>query len=193
LTFVLGDAQTSVGGVARIKVESFLESRPYRSFWIDLSTELHLVTGIERLQPSPLIELPGADPLPTFALQPLPNQVADKVCGIYERPPTSPSTRYRDLVDLVLITTHFTLDAHLTRTALISEAQRRGFTLPEQLDPPGPSWATSYRAEASRWGLPEQLRQLTNALHRVGACLEPLLTGQISTGTWMPQEGHWAD
>ena len=66
---------------------------------------------VEHRRPRPVLEVSGVDPLPEFTLYPLPDQVADKICAMYERhgPTATPSSRFRDLVDLVLIVSNFEL------------------------------------------------------------------------------------
>jgi Nucleotidyl transferase AbiEii toxin, Type IV TA system len=140
------------GGAAgvQVPVEVYLEAARLDGFTIDLSTDLHTVARLERTHPTPVVQMPGLPPLPEFVLYPLPDQVADKVCAMYELHGDRelPSTRFRDLVDLVLITMSFPLDAALTTAALASETARRRLTLPDTLTSPGPDWDRGYRAIA---------------------------------------------
>lgn len=160
------------GGVAggTVKVEVHLGGIPYGQFPIDLSTELPFVAKVERYRARPVVELPDVDQLPEFRLYPLPDQVADKVCAMYERHGSDavPSSRYRDLVDLVLITANFELDAGLTAAALTAEARRRGLAPPTRLHAPGAGWESGYRAEARRSSLAPELRELATALLAAG-------------------------
>ncbi|MDV6271812.1 nucleotidyl transferase AbiEii/AbiGii toxin family protein [Rhodococcus globerulus] len=93
---------------------------------IDRSTERVPVGGIDYQLPHPVIEMDELAPMPKFALHSLPQQVSDKVCAMNEQygDLQQPSERYRDLVDLTLIVTTWTLDAALTRTALQRESAR---------------------------------------------------------------------
>jgi Nucleotidyl transferase AbiEii toxin, Type IV TA system len=115
-----------------LRVTCYTGATPFERFTIDLSTQTHVVAKLDRVRPQPVIELAGAEPLPEFVLYPLPDQIADKVCAMYGRygATNMPSTRYRDLVDLVLIATTNELDAMLTIRALRGERARRGCTLP---------------------------------------------------------------
>jgi len=194
-SFVVGRLVTMSGGVAggTVKVEVYLGGIPFGQFPIDLSTELPFVARVERYRPRPVVELPDVDQLPEFRLYPLPDQVADKVCAMYERHGSGavPSSRYRDLVDLVLITANFELDAGLTAEALTAEVRRRGLAPPTRLHSPGAGWESGYRAEARRSSLAPELRELGAALLAAGACLEPLLAGEITAGIWDPADGRW--
>jgi Nucleotidyl transferase AbiEii toxin, Type IV TA system len=83
-SFVVGDPVKMSGGVAgvKVKVETYLGTSLYCPFPIDLSTELPFVAEVEHRRPRPVLEVPGANPLPEFTLYPLPDQVADKVCAM---------------------------------------------------------------------------------------------------------------
>ena len=135
-----------VAGV-KVKVETYLGTNLYCTFPIDLSTVLPFVAEVEHRRPRPVLEVPGIDPLPEFTLYPLPDQVADKVCAMYERhgPTATPSSRFRDLVDLVLIVSNFELDAAQTIRALTAESRRRDLALPARLETPDPTWLDGYR------------------------------------------------
>lgn len=195
LAFVLGSPTAMSGGVAgvQVPVTVYLGATQFERFPIDLSTDLHTVAHVEHVRPAPVVDIPGLSPLPEFVLYPLPDQVADKVCAMYERHGSHqrPSTRYRDLVDLLLIATSLSLDATLTEHALKSESRRRGLDLPDKLIEPGPEWASGYRQTAKDSHLDPTLHDLQSALTRAGACLNPLLSGVLSVGTWSPSAGCW--
>jgi len=110
----------------KVKVDTYLGTTLYCPFPIDLSTELPFVAQVEHRRLRPVLEVPGVDPLPEFTMYPLPDQVADKVCAMYERhgPTATHSSRFRDLVDLVLIVSNFELDAAQTVTALATQSCR---------------------------------------------------------------------
>lgn len=104
----------------------------------------------------------------------------------------TPSTRYHDLVDLLLIIGRFPLDATKTLRALHIQQQRRPrLTLPTAVTAPGPEWARGYRAEARGTSLAPELQHLDAALATLAACLDPLLDGAMPVGTWNPATRHW--
>jgi len=194
-TFVVGPAVRMTGAVVgvQIKVDAYLGANQFARFPIDLSTELPFVARVERRRPLPVLVMPDVAPLPEFTLYPLPDQVADKVCAMYETygGAGAPSSRYRDLVDLVLVAANLQLDARHTIAALTSEAQRRGISLPARVQSPGPGWETGYRAVARRTTLAVELQELPSALLAAGACLDPLLTREVTAGLWEPGERRW--
>ena len=194
--FSVQQAAKMTGGVqgAQVKVDVLLGGRRVARFPIDVSTELSIVGRVDHQRPERVIEVPGlADP-PVVVLYPLPDQVADKVCAMYERhgPDGSiGSTRYRDLVDLVLIITSCQLDGQQTRAALAAESGRRSLTLPTALRSPGSGWASEYPRIARKSTLAPDLQGLEGALTQAGRCLSPLLAGELTGGRWDPRRSAW--
>jgi Nucleotidyl transferase AbiEii toxin, Type IV TA system len=127
-----------------------------------------------------------------YRAYPLVDHVADKVCAIIERhgPTEAPSTRFRDLVDLVAIVLAASVEAEAQMAALRSEAQRRGLQLPTRFAVPDRAlWETGYAAEAGRSLLPTA-RTLDEALATVRPFLDPLLDG-TARGAWDPRNARW--
>lgn len=196
--FVLGGPVLMTGGVAgaRVKVDVYLgAATPFGRFPVDLSTELEMIARVETRQPLPVLEMPDVATLPRFRLYPLPDQIADKVCAMYELHgrTQSPSSRYRDLVDLVLITSNFTLGAADAREAMLAESGRRGLELPNRLRLPSRNWVAGYRSVARGTAVPVQLQEVHAALSAAGQCLDPLLDGHVERGVWDPHAGRWTE
>lgn len=194
LAFVIGDgvAYSRTNPVVEIGVTAYIGAA-YESFPIDLALELHLITTPERIRPVPVTEIPGLGPLPEIVVYPLANQVADKVCAMYERHGQSQtsSSRYRDLIDLALITSSCSLEAELICHALQSERARRKMELPTQMISPGSQWPAGYAAYARKTKINKQFHTIEGALEIVGRCINPLLDGSRSTGRWLPY--GWTD
>jgi hypothetical protein len=101
-----------------------------------------------------------------------------------------PSTRYKDLVDIVAIVISASVDAGPQLTALRSEAERRGITLPTRFSVPDRAlWEGGYVAEAGRSLLPVA-HTLDVALDTVAPFLDPLFDGSAA-GKWDPEHGRW--
>lgn len=195
--FVLGRPAVMTGGVAgaTISVTAYLGTAKFGSFPVDLSTELTIVAAVERQRPLAVIDMPALAPMPEVTLYPLPDQVADKLCAMYERygAALAPSTRWRDLVDLLLIIGNFRLDAEMTLVAMTAEAGRRGMALPGGIVAPSPSWARGYTYLARRTTLPSSVHDLDVALQAAGGCFNPLLGGEVVSGSWDPAAQRWTD
>jgi hypothetical protein len=128
-----------------------------------------------------------------YRAYPLVDHIADKFAAILQRygDLQMPSTRFKDLVDLVAIVTEASVEADAVKVALTSEADRRGIMLPETFDVPDRRlWELGYAAEARRSLLPAA-HSLAEALAAVGAFVDPLLDGTAS-GLWDPGTHRWA-
>ncbi len=195
LTFVIEDGvhYSTVNPVVEVSVTAYIGAR-YGHFPIDLATDLHLLAAPDWIRPQPVVDVPGLPTLPELMVYPLTDQVADKVCAMFELYGQSqgPSSRYRDLLDLALIVSTSELDGRQLALAVASETRRRNVSMPAAMQSPGPNWAAGYAAIARRSRIDEELHELSAALAVVGACLNPILVGARSSGAWSPGLG-WSD
>ncbi|WP_419848020.1 nucleotidyl transferase AbiEii/AbiGii toxin family protein [Candidatus Poriferisocius sp.] len=100
-----------------------------------------------------------------------------------------PSTRYRDLVDLVLIAATQSINAKALHNALMSEYQHRNLCPPAEVTLPSPDWVDGYAAAARQ--APNFAYPTAQAgLKIVKAMLDPILAGRTS-GEWNPRTLEW--
>jgi hypothetical protein len=105
----------------------------------------------------------------------------------------APSSRYRDLADLILLISVEEIDAALLIGALRSREQhaRNPVVLPAAMQVPGPGRSDGYPLEAKRSLLTAHLNRLDDALAHVGTCLNPILAGTVTSGRWNPGAQRW--
>jgi hypothetical protein len=176
----------------RLPVSAYVGATIWMEFHVDLVGSDLRMTGEPEDVPSlarvvmPEVQQHG------YRAYPLVDHIADKVAATVERHGDReiPSTRYRDLVDLVAIVAGASVQAQPQMAALASEALRRRITLPDRFDVPDMElWERGYAAEAGRSLLPIA-RTLDEALAFVRPCLDPLLDG-TATGRWDPERRVW--
>ena len=176
----------------RLPVKAYIGTTTWAAFHADLVGSDVTMTGEPENMPAlarvvmPDLEQHG------YRVYPLVDHVADKVAATFDRygDTEAPSTRYKDLVDLVAIVTETSIKAQAQMTALASEAERRGITLPKHFGVPArDQWERGYAAEARRSLLPAALI-LDEALAIVSPFLDPLLDG-TAVGMWDPKQGRW--
>jgi Nucleotidyl transferase AbiEii toxin, Type IV TA system len=176
----------------RLPVTAYIGATIWAKFRVDLvGPDLQMTGEPEDVPPLARIAMPDVEQH-GYRAYPLVDHIADKVVATFERYGTSevPSTRYRDLVDLVAIAIGASVGAEPQMAALASEAQRRGVTLPSSFAVPDRAlWERGYAAEAERSLLPVA-HTLDEALAVVKPLLDPLLDG-TAAGTWNPQAGQW--
>jgi hypothetical protein len=176
---------------ARIKVRSLIGVKLWAPFTVDIVADGILMTGSPD-QVSPLTEVHIVDrQRTTWQAYPMVDHVADKVCAILERYGDNPSTRFKDLIDLIAISRRASVEADAQKRALTMEAARRDLELPAAFEVPDHTiWERGYRAEARR-SVGFDALDLDTALAAVRPFLNPLLDG-TATGAWDPQSQAWA-
>ncbi len=181
------DQQAGVAG-CRVDIDARVGPKSRQKFHIDLVTG-SLMTGDPEPQPAPaLVTVPGLV-VPTYRLYPVADHVADKLCATEATYGGYPSSRVRDLVDLVVIARTQTMRLPALHAAVSGERLRRGLPVREAFSPPpgwAPKWPTLAGATPHCAGL--GFRQ---AAALAGALLGPALGERAGEGTWDPQTTSW--
>lgn len=102
-----------------------LAGQEFEKFTIDLSVRRHIHGPVDYVVPEPVIDHELLKDLPAVPVVPIENHAADKICALYESHRGEPSTRYRDLTDLVRIVQDLRIDAGRLREVLSHEKSRR--------------------------------------------------------------------
>lgn len=177
------------GGAIRFRARAELAGRLFDEVIVDVAFSDPLGWDPELLSGPDLLGFAGLDPAMVPVI-PLDQQVAEKVHA-YTRSYRGgrPSSRVKDLVDLVLIQESTRLDAERLREALVRTfAARDRQALPESLPPPPAAWATPYRKLAEQVGIDLDLAQGHSTAAKF---LDPILTGRATVGRWDPARGRW--
>jgi hypothetical protein len=176
----------------RVPVRAYVGTSQWVAFHVDLVGPGLSMTGApEDVRPLARVVIPGVTQH-GYRAYPLVDHVADKIVATFALygEKRRPSTRYKDLVDLVVIARGARLDAARQMVALSSEADRRGVSLPGRFDVPDQSlWSRGYAAEAAR-SQADLPRTLDEALEEISAFVDPLLQGDAS-GHWTPELRRW--
>jgi hypothetical protein len=193
-SFELGASRPVAAGApgVRIPVRAFIGSTVWVSFNVDLvGSDLRMTGEPDPVPPLARVVMPDVEQH-GYRAYPLVDHIADKVVATFEPHGERgmPSTRFKDLVDIVAIVVSASVGAEPQRMALQSEARRRGVALPARFAVPDRSlWERGYAAEADRSLLPIA-RTLDDALATVSPFLDPLLDGSAA-GSWDPELGRW--
>jgi len=143
------------------------------------------------LEPLLPIDIDGLTSVP-YRIYPIVDHITDKLAAMVSiYADGAPSSRYRDLVDLVLIATTQSVDAEELAAAVASEFTSRGLDMPTGVELPSDEWVDGYAAEAQN--APEfSVLDVEQGLRIARAMLEPVLTGR-TIGTWDPQKLAWTE
>lgn len=185
-----GPAPERLGGSHRFRVSAALAGRPFEQhFLLDIAPREDTDRESARLTTPSLLAFAGIEPV-TIAAIPLERHLAEKLHA-YTRTfdDGRENTRVKDLVDLALIAELEQLDATFLREAIDHAFLGRAMqTLPDRLPYPPSAWAVPYRELAQATGIPADLA----AGHAAAAALlDPILTADITEGTWDPNGRRW--
>lgn len=192
--FEIGPGQAVADGAVavRVPVTALIGATRWAQFHVDIVGPGVRITA-EPDDVPPLIADPTSDSgQRPYRAYPLVDHVADKIAAILATygDQRRPSTRYKDLVDLVAIVRTTRLDARAQARALASEAQRRGIELPARFGVPDEGlWTRGYAAEAAR-SLLLDAGSLDEALAIARPFVDRLLVG-TAQGVWDPVIGRW--
>jgi hypothetical protein len=191
-TFEIGGSSDIGNKAVRLPVNAVIGATTWVEFHIDLvGADVRMTGQPDDVPPLARGVIPSVDQR-GYKAYPLVDHIADKVAATYERHGETqmPSTRFRDLVDLVAIITGASVDAESQTTALVSEFERRHLTLPQSFDVPDRAiWEAGYAAEARR-SLLETAGTLDEAIAIVRPFVNAILDGS-ATGTWNPKSLQW--
>jgi hypothetical protein len=182
------------GKALRIPAKVFLGVTEFTSFHVDLVTDIGMTAQPDDV--GPLVPVPQLGlPQTTYRVYPVPDHIADKICALLETHPRrdgalQSSTRYRDLVDLVVFAHTCRVDATEALDALRSESLRRPLRLPQAFPKPAdPGWPAGYaRAARDARGLAET--DLNAATETVRRFVNPMLD-RSAAGVWSPKSLAW--
>jgi hypothetical protein len=193
--FEIGPSHPVAGGAAGVRVPAvaYVGESVWVQFHVDLvSTDIRMTGEPDDVPPIANIDMPHIHQH-GYRAYPLVDHIADKIVAIYERHGEggNPSTRFKDLVDVVAIVRGASVPAAAQRLALASEADRRGITLPDRLEIPDLAlWEAGYAAEANRAVLPIA-GTLDEAMDTVRPFVDALLDDSAA-GYWDPVRRVWA-
>lgn len=182
---------------AKLTVRVDFGGKQFDIFTIDITSRKHITSAVEHLQLKPVLDDVALTDLPKIPTVPAENHMADKICALYEKhqgEKQRPSTRYRDLADLVRFVQDVPVDANRLAIVIAHESQRRKITPPQRLVAPDDSWIKNYPQAAGDFAqYPAHLLPLDKALEYVGTCLNEILNGTRTTGHWNPEHQCWVE
>jgi predicted nucleotidyltransferase component of viral defense system len=174
----------------RFRVRAELAERVFEQFVVDIGFAKPATWKPDTVRTSDFLSFAGIEPLELPAI-PLAQHLAEKVHAYTRSYGTAarPSTRPKDLVDILLIADSQTLEAAALREALTDTFEGRAHQeLPRSLPAPPSEWAPAYGPLAEDVGLEPDLAA---AFDRARAFLDPVLSGEAH-GNWDPAASTWA-
>jgi hypothetical protein len=195
-TFDVGSPTTVADGVKglRIPITARVGTTAWSTFHVDVVGSGVIMTGVVESIPALAEGLFPEVGRPPYRVYPLVDHIADKLAEMYELHGSlqRPSTRFKDLVDLVAIVTQASIPALDQRRAVESEFARRALEIPDRLVAPDRQlWVRGYQREAKR-SLLDIAIELDEALDLVGRYVNPVFSS-TALGMWNPNQLLWVE
>jgi hypothetical protein len=168
-------------------IDDVLSRNPIR---VDLVTGHLIGANPEINPPENRMQIEGFKSF-SYRLFPIANQLADKTCATLERHKGRPSSRTKDLVDIVIAITHCDINGTDMFHALIQEAKMRSLNLPESYRV-AESWEAQYNAKAKETGaVPSVFKGFQKAEQLASDFVDPVLSGEACGKVWRHQGLGW--
>lgn len=183
--FFVADSELNQAGhvdIVRLKVDVRDGTRPVTSFTIDVAGAVTMNDVPTRHQVRMPAVVPGYVSTIGIALYPVENQLADKLCAMYQSYGHGrASTRYHDLYDAALIVDQLTYKPETLHAALNTQYQLRGMRpIPADMPEPAPGWAETYNRNVRKMrGTREPFTDYASAHAAVQSAVAPTLTKAV--------------
>ncbi len=177
-----------LGGAHRFRVTASLAGRLFETFLLDVGMSAVPVEEHETLT-SNLLAFAEVEPVEIPAI-PLERHLGEKLHAYTRRyRDDQPSSRAKDLIDIVLIRELRAFELDQLRSEVILVFEARGTHPPTSLPLPPREWAQPYRALAEEVGLDPDL----GAGHLLAAeFFDPVLAGETTVARWDTRGFEWS-
>lgn len=162
---------------------------------IDLVVDQTPPEDFELVAPASRLDIEGLVVF-DYALQIVEERIADKVCAMMQLYNGLPSSRVKDLLDLVVSMTTDRVVADVLSKKIKREAILRNMGQIEEVHAPlewKSFYALAYAKEASATGIPQELTDVASAEAAVASWLNPLLQGVAKGTIWDPEACRWVE
>lgn len=176
-----------------VRFRCLVGAKPIQDVSVDLVVDEVALDSIDIVTPVDRLEVRGIE-VCDYAVYPIECALADKVCGIIETHDGRPSSRVKDLVDIVAVATSMTVDGAKLQKRIDTELRARKLSKPDAFDIPA-IWKTShspaYTKMAKQARLPLEVTSLEDAMTLAKKLIDPAI-GSLSNGmSWIPESRQW--
>ncbi len=173
---------------------SYLGNKRMQDVSIDLVVNQIPCSEPEIMQPADRINIEGI-PACDYRVYPLVNSLADKLCAMVEMHEGRPSSRVKDLVDVVIYATSMDIGGEELTKWVYTEASIRGIELPASFSAPA-EWKSLFQATfkklVSQTGLPPDYADIFVAEALAADLYNPVLDKTVGISYWNHNELAWS-
>ncbi|RJS46702.1 nucleotidyl transferase AbiEii/AbiGii toxin family protein [Nocardioides cavernaquae] len=173
----------------QVRFAIFIGARNKGTLGVDLAVGTEPTGQVTTSVPANALDLPRLVHY-DYRLFPVVDQIADKVCATMTDYTHGPSSREKDLVDLVVFATTQNIDGTALQVAISTEASRRKLQLGDRFVRPQ-AWGRGY-AKLSKtvpYCADHPTVDLAGAL--VSRLIDPVLTGAANGRAWSAEDLAW--
>jgi hypothetical protein len=184
-----GEGQPYTDGY-RVEFDTYIGAQKKARIGVDLATGAGLTAEPTVTAPASALDLPrlvGFD----YRLYPVVDQIADKVCATMHRYGDRPSSREKDLVDLVVLAVTHDIDGTALSMAIATETRRRRMDPIERFVVPA-EWGAAYSKMARTVPYCADVLRIDAASDLVAALIDPALDDTADGLTWHHAELAWS-
>jgi len=183
-----GEAQPYTDGY-RVVFDTYIGAQKKGSIGVDLSTGAGLTAEPTITAPASALDLPRLVGF-EYRLYPVVDQIADKVCATAQRYDDRPSSREKDLVDIVVLAVTQGIDGTALTTAIRTEISRREMDPIEHFVVPA-EWGPAYKKLARRVPYCADVVDIDTAQELASALIDPALNGTARGHRWQATAKGW--
>lgn len=151
-------------------------------------SEVDVITPADRV---PVADIEDCD----YFVYPVENALADKLGAVVERHDGRPSSRVKDLVDMVVYATTCNIDGARLQGCIRREMGARGMDIPPSFSVP-PEWVPNHERRfqylCSQTGIPKRYRTINAAVGLAREVYDPALEGRAAGHVWSHCSLGWA-
>lgn len=183
-----GPGQPYVDGYT-VKFDVYVGTQRRGQIKVDLSTGAGITDDVSLIEPANALHLPRLKSN-LYRVYPVVDQVADKVCATLMLYSGSPSTRQKDLVDLVVFARTHDINGIALRIAIETEAGRRGLSSFTSIELPQ-TWGREYSKMAKVVPHCDGYADISSARILIESFIEPALRREADAKTWSFERLAW--
>ncbi len=183
-----GDQQPDIEGYG-VDFDIYIGADRKEVLHVDLVVGVIVTDDVTVTAPANRLDLPRL-PSNNYRLYPIVDQIADKVCATMANYNGRPSSREKDLVDLVVIAKTQTASADALRRAIDEESRARSLIPFTELTIP-PTWGRLYAKQAKDVPYCADYPTVDLAAELMRAFIDVVLRAEVSGKTWSPDSLAW--
>lgn len=172
---------------------SIIGAKPTQTISIDLVVDAIPLEDIERITPVDRINVQGL-PVCDYLVYPVESALADKLCALFETYQGIPSSRVKDLVDIVVYARISNIDGAKLQNRIHHEAKMRKLTLGQKFTLPtswGKNHASQFTKLCTQTQLPKSLWNLEAACQLASTLFEPAIQNNALNLYWSSRQLKW--